>query len=127
LNIPRHPSRALIQGLECLLVALLVLCWGTQFKASLYQLASQTTPVPMAKLLSDIDRADTASHTVMAAPDATPQAAHFISYGAPALLSAIPDQDLARLGSLDLSNPNWQLIAQRASLGHFYHRPPPTL
>ncbi len=113
--------------MKYLLMALLVLCWGTQFKASLYQLASHCKPVPNAKLLSEAERSDAPATVALQAPDIHTPPAIPVSHGMPASLFALPQQALAIATPFDPPHPNWRLLAQMDALGHFFHRPPPTV
>lgn len=122
----RLPSRWQLPRLEYLLLALLVLCWGTQFKASLYQAASHGRRVPVAKLLSDTEGSET-MRTALAAPDVLAPTGFMGTFHATALPASLPELVLAAAVPFDSPHPDWQLLAQRDSLGHFFHRPPPTL
>lgn len=125
MTITRHSLPFRKRGLECLLMALLVLAWGTQFKTSLYELASNCTQVPAAKLLSEAERPDSIAPAMLAAPELHPHAASPRSHAMPAFLFDLPEQAPARMVPFDPPHFNWQLMAQRGALGHFFHRPPP--
>jgi hypothetical protein len=116
-------SRIVVLG--CWLVALLVFCWGSESKASLYHFDGTSPTVPLAKLLSEQERPNAVSVSSAAAPDlqkTQPQAT-------PPLLRQLPIL-VAHCAVFDGLQQLWNghaPVTRHAALSYFSLLPPPAL
>jgi hypothetical protein len=104
------------------LIAALVLLWGSAFKASLYHSFRDLTNVPTAKLLTEQEHPAQAAH-VEKSNYATPPASHAASH-LTFLTATPPAMPQFRLLAL-LAIMHLTPIQSNAALGFYFHHPPP--
>lgn len=106
----------------CMLIAVLVLLWGTAFKTSLYHSFRDLAHVPAAKLLTDHERPAPAQSIAAARADVppAPQDVHHFS----AIAIASPQLALAQHTAL-LSYSRLASLDEDPALGFYFHHPPP--
>lgn len=108
----------------CMVIAALVLLWGSAFKASLYHTCNSLAHIPAAKLLTEHERPSQAESAhifqdgIASAPRATPPM--------PAIAIGSPQFALSPLATLPLPATSVPL-EQNPALGFYFHHPPPLI
>jgi hypothetical protein len=119
-----QPRLRLLTSTLCLVIATLVLFWGSAFKASLYHTLRDLGHIPTAKLLTEHERP---AHTDIIAvsksdfPPAPHTTSHIPDFAISTLRRALTPQ-LPLLAQIA-----WKPSSQAAALGFCFHHPPPFL
>lgn len=106
----------------CMVIAALVLVWGSAFKASLYHSYRDLAHVPAAKLLTEHERPAHTGQIDLSRTDIppVPQAMHHVPAAAPA-----PSRHALTLLAMLSPHRSSVRFTHDAALGFYFHHPPP--